>query len=175
MRNQMSRGRYLCQPGVGSLIVAPLALAGFPAAHGWAGGEGAASPAAADSTEVRRAVDAGNAAFLRAWKAGDAVLFSMLFAEDGALLQPGGRLIRGRDRILERMKDVFARVRMTEGTITTVDVFVLGDTAFETGKWRFTIGPIGQPAEPDSGHYVEVWKRDGTRGWHMWRDIGVPR
>jgi len=41
------------------------------------------------------------------------------------------------------MRDVFASVRMTEGTITTADVFLIGDTAYETGFWNFTIGPSG--------------------------------
>lgn len=133
-----------------------------------------AGPSSADSIAVRRQVDEGNATFVRAWQAGDAALFASCFAEDGATLHPGGRLTVGKDRIMERMKGVFSKVRMTEGTITTVDLFVLGDIAYETGKWRFAIGPVGQSAAPDSGYYVEVWKRVGKDTWRMWRDIGVP-
>jgi imidazolonepropionase-like amidohydrolase len=74
------------------------------------------------------------------------------------------------------MRDVFARVGMTVGTITTADVFVIGETAYETGTWNFTIGPIGSTTiEPDSGQYVEVWKRDRAGAWKIWRDIGVPK
>lgn len=134
-----------------------------------------AGASSADSIDVRKLVDAGNAAFVKAWQTGDADLFASCFAEDGATLHPGGRSTVGRAEILERMKSVFSRVRMTEGTITTVDLFVLGDTAYETGKWRFAIGPVGQSAAPDSGYYVEVWKRVGKGEWRMWRDIGVPR
>ena len=130
----------------------------------------------ADSAAVRAAIDAGNAGFIQAWQTGDADLFASLFATDGALLRPGGGLTVGRDKIRARMRDVFANVRMTEGTITTQDVFLIGDTAYETGFWNFTIGPIGSTtSEPDSGHYVEIWKRDRTGPWKMWRDIGVPR
>jgi len=130
----------------------------------------------ADSAAVRAAIDAGNAGFIQAWQTGDADLFASLFATDGALLRPGGGLTVGRDKIRTRMRDVFANVRMTEGTITTQDVFLIGDTAYETGFWNFTIGPIGSTtSEPDSGHYVEIWKRDRTGPWKMWRDIGVPR
>jgi uncharacterized protein (TIGR02246 family) len=129
-----------------------------------------------DSSAVRVAIDAGNAAFIRAWQTGDADLFASLFAADGALLRPGGGLTLGRENIRSRMRDVFKRVRMTEGLITTVDVFVIGDTAYETGTWNFTIGPIGSTtAEPDSGNYVEIWKRGGANDWKMWRDIGVPK
>jgi uncharacterized protein (TIGR02246 family) len=133
------------------------------------------SASADDSSAVRAAIDAGNAAFIRAWQTGDADLFASLFAEDGALLRPGGALTVGRDKIRSRMKDVFSRVRMTEGTITTVDVFVIGETAYETGTWVFTLGPIGSTtSEPDSGNYVEIWKRVNET-WKMWRDIGVPK
>jgi uncharacterized protein (TIGR02246 family) len=137
----------------------------------------AAAPSAPDdSATVRAAIDAGNDAFVRAWQTGDADLFASLFASDGALLRPGGGLTVGRDNIRARMKDVFGRVRMTFGTITTADVFVIGSTAYETGAWNFTIGPIGSTtAEPDSGHYVEIWTRDKTGGWKMWRDIGIPK
>ena len=135
-----------------------------------------ASAESSDSSAVRAVIDAGNAAFIRAWQTGDADLFASLFAEDGALLRPGGGLTVGRENIRSRMRDVFKRVRMTEGLITTADVFVIGDTAFETGMWNFTIGPIGSTtAEPDSGNYVEVWKRVGGGEWKMWRDIGVPK
>ncbi len=135
----------------------------------------AATAAAADSQATRASIDAGNAGFVEAWRTGDAALFASLFAEDGALLQPGARLAQGREKIRARMGDLFKRLRMTEGTITTIDVFILGDTAYETGTWKFAIGPIGERAEADSGRYVEVWKRDEARAWKMWRDIGVPR
>jgi uncharacterized protein (TIGR02246 family) len=135
-----------------------------------------ARASAPDSALVRAAIDAGNTAFIRAWELGDADLFASLFADDGALLRPGGGLTVGREEIRGRMRQVFARVRMTAGTITTADVFVIGETAYETGAWNFTIGPIGSTTiEPDSGHYVEVWKRDGSDAWKIWRDIGVPK
>src|SRR5438094_3721151 len=74
-----------------------------------------AASAASDSAAVRAAVDAGNAAFITAWQTGDADLFASLFAQDGALLRPGGGLTVGRDNIHSRMRDVFSRVRMTYG------------------------------------------------------------
>jgi len=136
----------------------------------------ARAAASSDSAAVRTAIDAGNAAFLRAWQTGDADLFASLFATDGALLRPGGGLTVGRENIRGRMKDVFSRVRMTYGAIATVDVFVIGNVAYETGLWNFTIGPLGSTtAEPDSGNYVEVWTRDKAGAWRMWRDIGVPK
>jgi uncharacterized protein (TIGR02246 family) len=125
-----------------------------------------------DSTEARKQIDAGNATFLQAWKYGSDELFASCFAEDGALLHHGRPPILGRDAIRAHMKEVFSRYRMTQGTIRTIDVFLLGTTAYETGTWKFAIGPIGKKAKMESGSYVEVWKLEGTK-WKMWRDIGV--
>jgi uncharacterized protein (TIGR02246 family) len=150
---------------------------------GWTGGSARAeNPAVAlrqappDTASVRDSIEAENANFIEAWQMGDAERFASLFAEDGAMLRPGGGLTVGRANIRARMREVFSRVRMTFGTITTIDVFVIGDTAYETGSWNFTIGPIGSTtAEPDSGHYVEIWKLDRAGTWKIWRDIGVPK
>ena len=153
---------------LGALALLGDSLRGAPSAF--------AASTASDSAAVRAAVDAGNAAFITAWQTGDADLFASLFAQDGALLRPGGGLTVGRENIHSRMRDVFGRARMTYGSITTADLFVIGDTAYETGAWNFTIGPIGSTtAEPDSGQYVEIWKRDRSGAWMMWRDIGIPK
>src|SRR6267378_3648480 len=160
----MGRGALRTLAAVTVLLLdSPGSLAGTPPAS--------AATVASDSAAVRAAVDAGNTAFITAWQTGDADLFASLFAQDGALLRPGGGLTVGRENIRSRMREVFGRVRMTYGTITTADLFVIGDTAYETGAWNFTIGPIGSTtAEPDSGQYVEVWKRDRSGAWMMWRD-----
>ncbi len=130
--------------------------------------------AADDSATVRRAIDAGNAQFIQGWVKGDARLFAECFAADGAQLAANGRINYGRDAIRDRMHQVFEKVRMQDGAITTTNVFILGDTAYETGKWRFTFVSEGK-AEPDSGRFVEVWRRQKPGVWKMWRDIGVPR
>jgi uncharacterized protein (TIGR02246 family) len=130
----------------------------------------------ADSVSARRDVDAGNAQFVKAWMCADAGLFAACFAEDGAMLPPGGRVILGRDTIRVRMASVFARYRMITGTITTLDLHVVGDRAYETGRWVFTLAGIGREpeAQPDTGYFVEIWKKEGPT-WRMWSNIGVPR
>ncbi len=156
--------------------LAALALLGVALGSAAGAPHASAAGASSDSATVRAAVDVGNATFITAWQTGDENLFASLFAPDGALLRPGGGLTVGRDNIRARMREVFRRVRMTYGAITTADLFVIGDTAYETGSWNFTIGPLGSTtAEPDSGQYVEIWKRDRSGAWLMWRDIGIPK
>lgn len=127
-----------------------------------------------DSVTVRRAVDLGNANYISGWTKRDAALFSKCFAPDGAILSPTGRVIYGRPAIAARMTDVFKVEGMQEGRIATTHVFILGDIAYETGRWWFTFVSDGK-AEPDSGRFVEVWKRQQRGVWKMWRDIGVPK
>lgn len=136
-------------------------------------GYAAATP---DSAEARKQIDAGNDRFIRGWISGDADLFAGCFAEDGALFRGGGAVVRGRDAIRARMKDVFSRYRMARGTIRTTGLWFLDDRAYETGKWVFTIGRADSlnAAEPDSGYYLEIWRVEDGR-WKMWRDIGIPK
>ena len=128
-----------------------------------------------DSIEVRSAIDRGNAGYIEAWKKRDADAFAALFAQDGAMLPARGGLVMGRARIKDRMAQVMKKVGMREGVITTRRVFIIGDLAYETGSWKFTFVDTSGTAEPDSGQYVEVWRRVGKREWKMYRDIGVPK
>ena len=64
---------------------------------------------------------------------------------------------------------------MQRGTITTQNLHIVGNRAYETGKYVFEVAPVsGGKAEVDSGHFVELWKYESGQ-WKMWRDIGVPR
>jgi uncharacterized protein (TIGR02246 family) len=130
--------------------------------------------AADDSATVRRSIDLGNANYIAGWTKRDPVLFSECFAPDGAILSPSGRTIYGRPAIAARMTEIFKSEAMQEGRIATTHVYVLGDIAYETGRWWFTFVSDGK-AEPDSGRFVEVWKRQKPGQWKMWRDVGVPK
>jgi uncharacterized protein (TIGR02246 family) len=127
-----------------------------------------------DSTEARRQIDAGHARWIEAWKTGDARLFASMYALDAAVLEPGQPPVSGREAILERMEGIFSRDRMAQGTISTRDVFVLGDHAYATGTWRFSIGPIGKKAKTRTGRFVDIWVREGVGRWMKWRDVGIP-
>ena len=127
-----------------------------------------------DSTEARRQIEVGNARILEAWKTGNAALFASVYAEDAALLEPGHAPVSGKEAILQRMQGVFAKDRLAEGSIAVHDVFVLGDHAYATGKWKFAIGPIGKKAKTRAGQFVDIWVREGAGRWMKWRDVGVP-
>jgi hypothetical protein len=64
-----------------------------------------AAPGASEAlAEVRRAIDKGNAQWSEGWAKGDAAMVAAIFAEDGVQLASSGKLIKGRQQILERQK-----------------------------------------------------------------------
>lgn len=123
--------------------------------------------------EVRRAIDEGNAAAVRAWEKGDASLFASAFAEDGVELRPDGTAIRGRAQVLEFVRASMQRLGPGASlTVKTTGVWLEGDTAYESGKsvYRYTQG--GQPKTFET-LFVTVWKRQKDGGWKIVVDMPV--
>lgn len=125
--------------------------------------------------EARQAIDKGNAQWVEAWDKADASLISGLFAPDGVLLGRNGKLFKGPKQIFERMKTVMeAAGKGVKATVTTVDLWLDGDTAYETGKYGYTSQEKGQPVT-DEGRYVTIWKRQTDGSWKIIMDMGVPK
>ena len=127
-----------------------------------------------DPAAVQRAIDAGNAQWRTAFKAQDAELLANIFIADGALLRLNGDVVRGREAIRERMGGAMQRLGPCDVTVTTLNTWVIGDTAHEYGAYTYTWrGDDGQPAH-DSGHYVVVWKRQADGSYRIATDLGLP-
>lgn len=125
--------------------------------------------------QVRADIDSGNAQYIQAWKLGSADLFARVFAQKGMLMRRDGRVLEGRDAITSVMGNVFSKIRMRRGTITTASLRVEGDRAYEKGTYLFETVPVrGGPASVDSGPYVQVWKYESGQ-WKMWRNDARPR
>ena len=125
--------------------------------------------------EVRKAVDNGNAQWIEARDKADAAMISNLFAEEGILLGRNGKMFKGRQQIFERQKTVMgAAGKGVKATVTTVDLWVNGDTAYETGKYSYTFQEKGQPAI-EEGRYVTMWKRQHDGSWKIVMDMGIPK
>ncbi len=126
-------------------------------------------------TEARKAIDKGNAQWIEAWEKADASLIAGLFATDGVLLGRNGKSFKGPNQILERMKTVMeAAGKGVKATVTTVDLWLDGDTAYETGKYSYTSQEKGQPVT-DEGRYVTIWRRQSDSSWKIIADMGVPK
>jgi uncharacterized protein (TIGR02246 family) len=125
--------------------------------------------------EARKAIDKGNAQWIEAWDAANASLIAGLFAADGIMLGRTGKSFKGPKEIFERMKTLMeAAGQGVKATVTTVDLWLDGDTAYETGKYSYTSQEKGQPVT-DEGRYVTIWKHQSDRSWKIVADMGVPK
>jgi uncharacterized protein (TIGR02246 family) len=137
---------------------------------------GAAPDSNSEIAKARRAIDAGNAVWIKAWANGDAAIIPQTFTADGKELVAGGKVYRGRRQILALMRDLMKkRGGRAKLTVTTTDVWLDGDTAFETGTavYEFTVDGATRVLER---RYFTVWKRQSRRGaWKIYSNVGVAK
>jgi uncharacterized protein (TIGR02246 family) len=137
-----------------------------------------AAPKQSDSemTKARRAIDAGNAVWIAAWAKGDATMLPDTFTTDGKELVAGGKVYKGRKQILalmlESMKKRGGRAKLT---VTTTDVWLDGNTTYETGTAVYEFTVSGQPQTLER-RYFTVWKRQSKNGaWRIYSNTGVAK
>jgi uncharacterized protein (TIGR02246 family) len=137
-------------------------------------GRPARAAPAAELAEVRRAIAAGNAGYIAAFKRADANALSQVYDPQGSRLNEGGVVVRGRTAIVDDVGNFVSKVGPVRVTLETKDLWLIDDSAYETGLWSYTFQPKGKPEQRIGGHYVTVWKRQPEGGWKIWADMGVP-
>lgn len=126
-------------------------------------------------TETKRTIEKGNAQWVEAWEKGDPAMVADLFAEDGKYLSGSGKVYKGRQQILEWQKAFMQALgKGVKVTVTTINVWLDGDTAYETGKYGYNYQENGKPTVL-SGKYVTIWKRQKDGSWKLFMDMGVPQ
>jgi uncharacterized protein (TIGR02246 family) len=135
-----------------------------------------AVPEAASETyaEAKRAIDKGNAQWIEAWEKGDPEMLAAIFTEDGVILSQGGRVFKGRQQIFERQREAMQSVtRPIKVSVVTIKIWVDGDTAYETGNYKYEYTEKGKPTR-EEGRYVTMWKRQVDGSWKLSMDMAVP-
>ena len=135
-----------------------------------------AVPEAASETfaEAKRAIDNGNAQWIEAWEKGDPEMVAAIFTDDAVMLSQGGRVFKGRQQIFERQKAAMQSVtRPIKVSVITVKIWLDGDAAYETGKYKYEYTEKGKPVT-EEGRYVTMWKRQGDGSWKLSMDMAVP-
>ena len=98
-----------------------------------------------------------------------------LFAEDGILLGRNGKIFKGPQQIFERQRPLMEGAgKGVKVTVTTVDLWLNGDTAYETGKYSYKYQEKGKPVT-EEGRYVTIWKRQSDGSWKIIADMGIPK
>jgi uncharacterized protein (TIGR02246 family) len=124
--------------------------------------------------EAKPAIDKGNAQWIEAWEKSNPEMVAALFTDNAVMLSQGGKVFKGRQQILERQKEAMESVtRPIKVSVVTVKIWLDGDTAYETGKYKYEYAEKGKPIT-EAGRYVTMWKRQDDGSWKLSMDMAVP-
>ena len=144
---------------VARLALALSALACSPAAP--------PAPAGPTEGEVRAAIEARNAVFGEAVRAGDAAAIAQLYTEDGEALAPNAPAVTGRGALAAFWGRVMGS-GIGDAKLTAEEVtYTGGDFATEVGAATLT---AKDGTQADEAKYLVLWKQTEA-GWRMHRDI----
>ena len=139
-----------------------------------AGQTAAPAPAGPEVAAVRRAIDGGNAQYREAFLAMDAKRLADVYDPKGSRLGDQGQVVRGRAAIAADVAAFVSHVGPVRVGLETAQVWLIDDTAYETGTWSYTYHPKNQQEQRIGGRYVTLWRRQPDGGWKIWADMGVP-
>jgi uncharacterized protein (TIGR02246 family) len=124
---------------------------------------------ALDRAQLQEAIEAVNARFMEAIRAGDAAAVAGFYSDDPTLLPPEAEMVRGLAAVQEMWAASFA-----EGGFTldfgTVSVDGAGEFAYEIGTWSMPVGEE-EGGAVEQGKYLVVWKRGADGTWKLHADI----
>ncbi len=128
------------------------------------------SPAPAQGSMVRQAIEQANQQFLEALGRGDAAGCAAVYAENAKIFPSNSPMLTGRKAIQE-----FWQGAMDSGlkgaTLRVVELEEHGDMVIEIGAYTLDLRPKGGPPAKDEGKYVVVWKRQSDGSWKLAVDI----
>ena len=101
------------------------------------------------------------------YRAKDAAAMASLYAPNGELVSPGGKLINGRDALQEYYRQRFASGALGH-KITVLEIHPLGDAGYSIANFSVSVPTKGIPhrTHQEQGHIAAVYTHDST-GWHF--------
>ena len=129
--------------------------------------------ARAHIAEAQKAINAGNAQYVSLWQKGLAHSFSLLYTEDAVSVNGDGTLTRGRAAIEAARIALMKQYQLQNGIISTQDLVVVDDLAYEMGSFSFTLKAPDKPATVQTGRYLTIWQRQPDGKWLIKTDSGL--
>ena len=121
------------------------------------------------SDQDQAAIRASAAPFAQAMVAADHAAIAAMYTENAVLMPSNASIVEGRAAI-QTWSEAFPKV--TECTLTPVDIDGRGDLAFVRGTFTLTLEPEGAPGPTqDRGKYVEIRQKQSDGSWLMAVDI----
>jgi uncharacterized protein (TIGR02246 family) len=106
-----------------------------------------------------------NRAFEEATRKRDTAKMAGLYTADAIVMAPDAPFVKGRENIKQLWASAMQQIGLKDVRLNTLDLEVVGDTAYEVGEAVLTLESGGATAK-----YVVVWKKvDGQ--WRLHRDI----
>ena len=93
--------------------------------------------------------------------------WATFFTEDAAFLPPNTPTQRGRAAI-EAWGRSFPPFR--DLRLSPVEIVGRDDLAYVWGRYSLVIAPPNAVAMPDSGKYIEIWRKQSDGSWKVFRD-----
>lgn len=143
-------------------VVFVLAAVSAPGSH--------ASAQTRSTTAMRRAIDAVNDRYIKAFNAGDVSKFAQAYAPDATLMPSNSPPIHGQDAIAKYWQGGWT-MGIRNVKLTTTEVYGSGKGAAEVGQYQLDIQPASGPVTHDHGKYIVLWKRSKSGAWQWYRDI----
>lgn len=125
-----------------------------------------------DRSAVQAAIDSGNAQYIRGFAASEAATVAAVYAPDGGRFGGKGEVARGTAAIRADVAALLGQVGPITVTLKTVDLWVIDDRAYESGKWTYTYAKKGGTGTTTvGGGYVTIWGRQPSGGWRIIADV----
>jgi uncharacterized protein (TIGR02246 family) len=127
------------------------------------------------SAEARAGIQEGNQLLIAAALVGNGDRVATVFADDATILPfqlPG--TIHGHVAIAEYWRNRLATIRFLELELTTTEVSVTGDLAYEIGTNRAKTQTADAAPVVSTGRYLVVWRRSVDGKWRIQADCPIP-
>jgi len=136
------------------------------------GGRGSESSTTATVEQDRAGINKTRSAYVSAWKGTDADQMANLYTHDALVLYPNQPAVVGRSAILVYFKAFFAEFTQEDFELTSEEIEVAGQWAFDRGtyRWRGVPRAGGDPVS-DHGKYLVVLQRQPDGSWKVARDM----
>jgi uncharacterized protein (TIGR02246 family) len=131
-------------------------------------------PTASDLSSVRASIEQAEAQYAKVLVAGDAPALAAFFTEDGVFILGAQKGInQGRAAVEAFNEERMKAWRYLDVTITTADVGVSGELAYERGTNRIIRQQGSATPVTSTGRYLTVWRRQSDGRWLIQADMVV--